>query len=125
MTDATTDFFATLGSRGHEPLLKRASGRLRFEITDGKRTDRWLVAVDGGDVVVSHKGGEADVVLGGRKTLFDQLAAGKANAMAALLRGELTIEGDYNLLVLFQRLFPGPQRKRKQRQSAGYARRRS
>ena len=28
--------------------------------------------------------------------------------MAALLRGALAIEGDAELLVLFQRLFPGP-----------------
>jgi putative sterol carrier protein len=36
------------------------------------------------------------------------MAAGKVNAFAAVLRGAIKIEGDPRLLVLFQRLFPGP-----------------
>ena len=36
------------------------------------------------------------------------MATGEVNALAGLLRGELTVEGDPELLVLFQRVFPGP-----------------
>ena len=32
--------------------------------------------------------------------------------MTAVLRGEVGIEGDRTLLVRFQKLFPGPERKR-------------
>jgi hypothetical protein len=37
------------------------------------------------------------------------MAAGKVNAFAAALRGAIAVEGDPRLLVLFQRLLPGPQ----------------
>ena len=33
---------------------------------------------------------------------------GRANAVTAVLRGAMTLEGDWNLLVVFQRLFPSP-----------------
>lgn len=47
MTDANAEFFQGLGSRGHEPLLEKATGTIRFDLADGTRTDRWLVtAVD-------------------------------------------------------------------------------
>ena len=42
MPDATTDFFSALEARGHEPLLEKATGTLRFDLTNGKRTARWL-----------------------------------------------------------------------------------
>jgi putative sterol carrier protein len=113
MGDATTEFFAELGQRGHEPFLARANGTLRFELKDGKRTDRWLVAIKSGNVIVSRKGGDAGIVVRADKALFDRLVAGTANAVAATLRGELEAEGDWKLLVLFQRLFPGPRRGRR------------
>jgi hypothetical protein len=37
MTDPTAEFFDELGRRGHEPLLEKATGTLRFDIADGKR----------------------------------------------------------------------------------------
>ena len=42
------------------------------------------------------------------KVVFDKLAAGRLNAVAAVLRGDLEVEGDWRLLVRIQRLFPGP-----------------
>jgi putative sterol carrier protein len=42
------------------------------------------------------------------RKLFGRMASGKVNAFAAVLRGAITIEGDPRLLVLFQRLLPGP-----------------
>jgi hypothetical protein len=42
------------------------------------------------------------------KALFDAMAVGEVNALAAYLRGELALEGDPELLVLVQRVFPGP-----------------
>jgi hypothetical protein len=40
--------------------------------------------------------------------LFDGVVTGQTNAMAALLRGEVTFDGDPELMLLFQRIFPGP-----------------
>jgi putative sterol carrier protein len=105
---ATEAFFAELGERGHEPLLEKAKGTVRVELRRGRQVDRWLVAIDRGDVSVSHRNVAADVTLRTTRELFDGLASGEVNTMAAVLRGAVEFEGDPELLVLFQRLFPGP-----------------
>jgi hypothetical protein len=63
MTVATADFFDQLARRGHEPLLQRASGTLRFDLQHGTETDHWLVAIDRGDIAVSRKKVRADCVI--------------------------------------------------------------
>lgn len=108
MKDATAEFFDALEARGHEPMLEKATGTLRFDLTDGKRTTRWLVAIERGDVAISHGNAKADCVVRAEKKLFDRIASGKQNAMAALLRGRVELRGDPTLLLSFQRLFPGP-----------------
>src|SRR5215218_5995393 len=115
MTDATAEFFDALVERGHEPLLEKATGTVRFDLKDGKKTDRWLVTVVKGDFAVSRQNMRADCVVTADKSLFDGIASGKTNAMAALLRGAMGVEGDLQLLVLFQRLLPGPPRSRRRR----------
>ena len=112
MTDATTEFFEELAARGHEPALAKATGTLRFDIRDGgARTERWLITITKGDVAVSHRNAKADCVVRVDRTLFEGLASGEANALAAFLRGAIEVEGDRGLLLAFQRAFPGPPRK--------------
>ena len=108
MKDQTTAFFEDLGERGHEPLLRKATGTVRFDFTDGKKTEHWLVTIKKGDVAVSQEHRKADCVLAANRALANGIFSGDVNAMAALLRGELSTEGDPELLVLFQRAFPGP-----------------
>ena len=38
MADATTEFFDALAERGHEPLLEKTTGTVRFDLRDGKKT---------------------------------------------------------------------------------------
>ncbi len=121
MTDATAEFFDALFARGHEPLLEKATGTVRFELKNGKKTDRWLLTVVKGDLAVSRQNRRADCVVTADKPLFDGIASGKTNAFAALLRGAMGVEGDVQLLVLFQRLFPGPPRSRRRRSTAAPA----
>jgi putative sterol carrier protein len=109
MGDATADFFEDLGRRGHEPLLGKTSTTFRFDVENGKQ-ERWLVSVDKGDLAVSHKRGAPDCVIRAHRDVFDKVARGQLNAMAAALRGLLVLEGDPRLLVRFQRLFPSPPR---------------
>jgi len=123
--DPTERFFAAITAYGHAPLLRKASGTTRFEIVDGKRTSRWFVTVDRGDLSVSRRyADEPDCVVRGDKALFERIVSGKANAVAAVLRGDLAIDGDWRLLVWMQRLFPG-QRRPRGTGTAGYARRRA
>jgi SCP-2 sterol transfer family len=121
-TDSTAEFFGELGSRGHEPLLGKVTGSARFDVVAGERTERWLVTIDKGDIRVSRRNAAADAVLRVDKASFDQVVAGELNWMAAVLRGEVAVQGDPRLLVLLQRLFPRPPGGRTQRQAAGSAR---
>ena len=97
MTDATAEFFGALAERGHEPLLEKATGTVRFDLKDGKTTDRWLVTVDRGDLAVSRQNHRADLIVSTDKPLFDYIASGKTNALAALLRGAISVERDIQL----------------------------
>ena len=123
MTDATAEFFGALAERGHVPLLEKAKGTVRFELADGKNVDRWLLSVDHGDLNVSHKAGGADCTLRAGKDVFDGIAAGRVNAFAAVLRGEVTVEGDMELMTQFQKVLPGPPPKRSRSGNGGKRRR--
>jgi putative sterol carrier protein len=109
-TDATARFFDELAARGEEPLLQKASGRTRIDVVDGKRTSHWLVSVDRGKIAVSRKSGPADCVIRTDKAVLDKVASGRMNAVAAVLRGDMAVEGDWRLLVRMQRLFPSSPR---------------
>ena len=116
--DPTADFFADLGRRGQEPLLRSATGSARFEVVDANRTERWLVTIDKGEISVSRRNSAADCVLRADKASFDRVVVGELNFMAAALRGEVAVQGDPRLLVLVQRLFPRPSRPRLQPSSS-------
>jgi predicted lipid carrier protein YhbT len=106
------EFFEELGQREHEPLLEKVTGRVRFDLVDAGRPDRWLVSVDKGDTTVLHKGGPADCTVRADRALFERLCRGEENALAAVLRGALVCSGDVELLFAIQRIFPGPPRER-------------
>jgi hypothetical protein len=113
--DSIAEYFAELGRRGHEPLLRKAKGSARFDVTDGKRTERWLLTIDRGDLRVSRGNAAADCVLRADRSSFEQAIAGDLNLMAAVLRAEVVVGGDLRLLVLLQRLMPRRSRRRRSR----------
>ena len=117
--DPTRSFFDDLVARGHEPLLQNDSGTLRFDLMDGRRVEHWYVSIDKGDINVSHDDAAADTILRTDRSVFDRIASGRMNALAAMLRGELVPEGDLSLLMAFQRFFPGPPRTRARRRTNG------
>lgn len=111
-TDPTTAFFEALAARGHEPALAKVTGTVRFDLRDGgARPVRRLITITKGDVVLSHRNAKADCVVRVDRTLFDGIASGETNAMAAFLRGAIDVDGDRGLLLAFQRVFPGPPRR--------------
>jgi putative sterol carrier protein len=104
----TVEFFENLGRRGHEPLLERVTATVRFDISDGERTEHRLIRIDHGDLHVSEVSDPADCAVGADRAVFDAVVSGRLSVMAALLRGVLAAEGDPELLVLSQRLICGP-----------------
>ena len=108
MADVTADFFDDLSKRGQEPLLGKVRAKVRFDIADKGKTERWLLAIDDGSLAVSRGDGEADFVIQADKAEFELIASGRRNPMAAALRGTLTMEGNPRLLIRVQRLFSTP-----------------
>jgi len=111
------EFFEELGQREHEPLLGKVTGRVRFDLVEAGRPDRWLVSVDKGTATVLHKGGPADCTVQADRALFERMCRGEENALAAVLRGALVCSGDVELLFAIQRIFPGPPRERRLQRS--------
>ena len=123
-TDPVAEFFDGLAAREHEPLLEKAAGTFRLDVLDGKRTERWFLTLAKGDLA-----GVARPRRGGRRHARRAAARrearpGKANALSAVLRGAMTVEGNPDLLVLFQRLLPRPRDARASGRAAGHAGRR-
>lgn len=118
MTDATGEFLDRLGREGRVALLDKAVGTLRLDLAHGEATEHWVIAMKKGDVAVSRKKVAADCVVHADRALFDHIVAGKANAFAALLRGLMVVEGNPELFIVLQRLFPGPQDSREPTETA-------
>jgi putative sterol carrier protein len=106
--NAAAEFFQGLNAQGYEPLLARVQGNVRFDLRHGGRIDRWLVRIDRGNVYAARDRAAADCVVAADRSTFERIVGGRANAMAALLRGALVVEGRMELLVELQRIFPGP-----------------
>lgn len=106
MADAIADFFDALERRGHEPMLHRLQATLRWDIVDGDRTEHHVVRIDHGDIKVSVGEEPSDCVITAERAVCNDVVRGRTSALAALLRGAVTVDGDPELMVLAQRLFP-------------------
>jgi putative sterol carrier protein len=105
-------------------MLESMTGTVRFDIADGERTEHWYLRIRKGDVAITHEDGEADCVLSSDIGTFDEILSGRMNAMAAVLRGAVRMEGKVVLITALQRLFPGKSEPPAE-PPAGYARRQS
>jgi len=106
--DPIGQFFAALGREQHITTFERESARLRFEITDGDRTERWHLTVQDGTVAVSRRKAAADVVVRLARDCAEDIVRGRLNVQAALLRGLIGCEGSLAAVMMFQRCLPGP-----------------
>jgi hypothetical protein len=107
-SDPITQFFDDLARRGHEPLLGKMTGVMRIELMNGSEDEIWRVSVERGDLTVERGEGDAGCVFRTNREVFGSLVRCERNAMAAVLRGAVAVAGSWELLALFQRLFPGP-----------------
>ena len=111
MTDATTEFFDELAA-GPRAAAREGDrdGALRPRST-ADRPQHWLVSiVEGRHRGVAEERARRLRRADATRRSFDGIASGRENAIAAVLRGAVGIEGDLELLMLFERLFPGPAR---------------
>ena len=107
-SDPAASFLLNLEDAGPQPLVARARGTIMLELTSRGADDHWLVTLDDGRVEVVNRPGPADVVVRMRRELFASAALGRSNLWTAILRNDVSVEGDLHLLVVFQRLLPGP-----------------
>ena len=96
-----------LTERSQEQPITAFNGVVRFDVRNGDHADKWYLTIVKGVVTVGREGGEPDCVVTGDAATFDAILSGKANAMAALLRGALDAQGKFVLMTALQRLFPG------------------
>jgi len=118
MADGTAEFFDRLAERGVVPGFARTSGSVRFDLTRGGQIEHWRVEFRRGAVAVDRGADAADCVVRTDASTFDDLASGRANVMATLLRGRLEADGEPELLTRFQRLFPAPTKRKMTASSA-------
>ena len=119
MTTASEGFFERLNDRGYEPLLAKTTGTLCVELVHGEQSDKFFITIAKGAVSVSREAAEVHCEVHSPMPLFDRVVRGEVNAMAAVLRGDMTVDGDPGILLLFQRLLPGPPNSTHPRAQAG------
>jgi SCP-2 sterol transfer family. len=124
MAESIREFFERLAAAGRVPGLEGVSGTLLIEILEGEQTERWYITFKKGAAAVSRQGAAADGRLTADAATFAAIVAGRTNAMAALLRGVIKVDGKVALLASLQRLFGGAADSGDKREIAGYAGRR-
>lgn len=118
VSDATRRFFDELARHGHERLLKKTAGTIRFDLAHNQGVDHWLVVIRNGAVSVSEEKSDADMVIRTDRAFFDRMARGEAKPLPAWLRNDITSVGAFRFIVLLERLFAPPPRARHPRAPA-------
>jgi hypothetical protein len=108
VTDVAEQFLTAFADRGFEPLLAKTSGTLAIHLLGGAGVDEWVLTVDKGNLTVRRGRGATDATVTLERSLFERMVQGRANATAAVLRGEAHIDGSLELLLSIQRVLPGP-----------------
>ena len=107
--DPTADFFNRLLPQraGLVPRGVAATLRIDLERDDGG-VDHWLVAFNDGALRVSMGERPADCTIRTSKALFDRMATGELNMVAATFRNQVLVEGELLVWGVFRKLLPGP-----------------
>lgn len=108
MPDVIEEFFDRLDRYGHQRLLRKTTGTIRFDIDREDEIDHWFVAINHGDIHVSREECGADTVIRTDVIFFERLIRGQAKPLSAWLRNDITSEGHFRFIVLLERLFGEP-----------------
>jgi hypothetical protein len=112
--DPINDFFAGLAEPGHLATFEHEVGTVRFDVPDAAAkadvtdVEHWHVTIDDGDVTVTREPLPAEAIVRIARPYLELIVMGRLNAMAAMLRGLLTVDGSVASLMMFQRCLPGP-----------------
>ncbi|SCL27765.1 SCP-2 sterol transfer family protein [Micromonospora pallida] len=80
--------------------------RIDLEHDDG-RTTHWFMSIDRGSIRVVEECRAADAVVRTSRQFFDRLVLGRANLFAALVRNEITNDGDVTSLAHLRKMLTG------------------
>lgn len=108
MGEATERFFASLPARAPDVIVGPIDGTLQINLTAEDRTEHWHLVLQERHVEVRRAQLPADAVWESSLELFDRLATGRAQALAAMLRNDTTLRGDLLLFLTFRAFFPTP-----------------
>ncbi|WFE60950.1 SCP2 sterol-binding domain-containing protein [Micromonospora sp. WMMD712] len=108
MTASAADYLACWVGGRHEDLPDTVNGTVRLDIRDDGSTDHWFLTIGDQQVGVSRSAEAADLVVAGDREVFDRLVAEGTHIGAALVRNDVTAQGDLRLLMVLRRLLPGP-----------------
>ncbi|WP_262283606.1 SCP2 sterol-binding domain-containing protein [Micromonospora sp. MA102] len=108
MSASAAEYLARHVAGQHPDLPETTGGTVRLDLREGARTEHWYVTIDRQEVRVARLADDADLVVRADREVFDRIAAGRLHVAAALLRNDLTAQGDLRLLLSLRRLFPGP-----------------
>lgn len=99
---STESFFRWLENFKTGAAFQSARGTIRFEISTDDQDEEWFVGVDGGTFSVSRKKGPVDCIVRLSAGLFQRLITGNENLFSAILRNEVTVEGDMRVFTPFR-----------------------
>ncbi|WP_089157535.1 SCP2 sterol-binding domain-containing protein [Micromonospora sp. NBS 11-29] len=106
MTNVAETFFNSLSLRAPAAMPGPMTGTLRVDLTDDGISEHWLVTFSGRLVKAAREMVDADAVWQLPREVFEQLASGRSNPIATVLRNETTFGGDVALFLAFRRFFP-------------------
>ncbi|MFC3501645.1 SCP2 sterol-binding domain-containing protein [Micromonospora krabiensis] len=108
MVRSVADYLRKLGPGRRLDLPEATAGTVRLDAREDGHTEHWYLTIADQHVDVGRSSDDADLVVRADRAVFDDLAAGQLHVSAALLRNDLTVQGDIRLLMMLRRIFPGP-----------------
>ncbi|MBM0234330.1 SCP2 sterol-binding domain-containing protein [Micromonospora sp. STR1_7] len=108
MGTTVAQYLRQLDTARRPELPETTAGTLRLDVRGDGCTEHWYLTIADQHVRVTRAADDASLVVRADRAVFDRLANGEAHIAAALLRNDLTAQGDIRLLTLLRRIFPGP-----------------
>ncbi|MEU8254482.1 SCP2 sterol-binding domain-containing protein [Micromonospora inaquosa] len=106
---ATAEQYLEKLDTGRRPdLPETTAGTVRLDARDDGSTDHWYLTIADQHVQVTRSADDAELVVRADRAVFDRMARGELHPGAGLLRNELTVQGNVQLLMLLRRIFSGP-----------------